>query len=643
MKLTLVNIILLISFFQLSSCSDVQDGSLTSPNGQVQIEVTLNAEGTPLYTVTSQGQQLIEPSELGLVRKDADFSQSLNLTSISDTETVEDTYALKVGKKRAITYLANKKVFTFQNQDGLDFQIIFQVSNDGVAFRYFMPGDEEMKFITEERTKFNLPDDARAWLQPCSEAKTGWAKTNPSYEENYLMDISVEESSPTNAGWVFPALFQAKNQWVLLSEAGLDKNYCASRLASASPKGVYQMEFPQPAEKIFNGELLPQSKGDWYSPWRVIAVGSLKTITESTLGTDVALPATSGDFSWVEPGRAAWSWVILKDNSVNYETQKQFIDYAADMGWEYCLVDGMWDTQIGYDKIKELADYAATKEVGLLLWYNSAGDWNEAYQTPKNVMLTRASRLAEFNKIHEMGIKGVKIDFFGGDGQSVIEYYHEILTDAAEAEILVNFHGCTLPRGWQRTYPNLLTMESIKGMEFITFAQTNADAAVAHCAMLPFTRNVFDPMDFTPVCFSEIPGIERRTSNGFELALSTLFVSGMQHYAETAEGMSQVPDYVKDAMKAVPVAWDESVFVDGFPGKYVVMARRKGDRWFVAGINAEEAPKSITLDLSFLKGNGTLITDGPEYRSWKKQSIVIDDTGKIEIEIKPNGGFLIQF
>ncbi|MFY0624867.1 MAG: glycoside hydrolase family 97 catalytic domain-containing protein [Reichenbachiella sp.] len=585
----------------------------------------------------------MEPSELGLVRKDADFSQSLNLTSISDAETVEDTYALKVGKKRAITYLANKKVFTFQNQDGLDFQIIFQVSNDGVAFRYFMPGDEEFKFITEERTKFNLPDDARAWLQPCSEAKTGWARTNPSYEENYLMDISVEESSPTNAGWVFPALFQAKDQWVLLSEAGLDKNYCASRLTSASPEGAYQIEFPQQAENIFSGELLPQSTGDWYSPWRVIAVGSLKTITESTLGTDVALPAISGNFSWVEPGRAAWSWVILKDNSVNYETQKQFIDYAADMGWEYCLVDGLWDTQVGYDKIKELADYAATKDVGLLLWYNSAGDWSEAYQTPKNVMLTRASRLAEFNKIHEMGIKGVKIDFFGGDGQSVIEYYHEILTDAAEAEIMVNFHGCTLPRGWQRTYPNLLTMESIKGMEFITFAQANADAAVAHCAMLPFTRNVFDPMDFTPVCFSEIPGVERQTSNGFELALSTLFISGLQHYAETPEGMSEVPDYVKDAMKAVPVAWDESVFVDGFPGKYVVIARRSGTQWFVAGINGENQTKGLVLDFSFINSSKvTLITDGTKERSWRQQAIELGDDGKFEVELKANGGFLVQ-
>lgn len=624
-------------------CKEKIGWVVTSPDGTVEVKVSLDQSGNPTYSVRREGQLLIEQSKLGLTRKDTDFFTNLKLVSVSQGVPVEDEYQLKVGKTREIKYLANRKVYRFSNSDKQVLEIVFQVSNDGVAFRYFMPGDEEMKYITEELTSFNLPDSSRAWLQPCADAKSGWSRTNPSYEENYLMDISVGQESPTKAGWVFPALFKVANQWVLISEAGLDKNYCASRLESDSPGGEYQLGFPQAPEKIFNGELFPQAVGDWYSPWRLIAVGPLKTVVESTLGTDVAHPAIEGDFSWVKPGRVSWSWVILKDGSVNFETQKQFIDYASDMGWEYCLVDGLWDTQIGYEKIKELSAYASTKNVGLILWYNSAGDWNDAYQTPQNLMLTHESRISEFNKIAAMGIKGVKVDFFGGDGQSVIQYYQEILTDAAQAGIMVNFHGCTLPRGWQRTYPNLLTMESVKGMEFITFFQENADVAASHGAILPFTRNVFDPMDFTPVCFSEIPGIERRTTNGFELALSTLFISGAQHYAETAEGMTQVPDYVREAMKAVPVEWDESVFVDGFPGQYVVVARRKGGKWFIAGINGEEKSKSLSLDLAFLAGkDGNLITDDTEKRSWTQKPVIIPSNGKFEIALKANGGFLLQ-
>ncbi|MGL1884970.1 MAG: glycoside hydrolase family 97 protein [Reichenbachiella sp.] len=636
----LLSLLVLVSF----SCQQKIDMTVSSPDGLLVVEVQLSEQGIPSYTVAREEQAVLESSQLGLIRSDVDFSQDLTLEEVSSTELVKDDYILKVGKKREISYDANKKVFKFSTAEGKQIDVIFQVSNDGVVFRYFMPSNgTEMKFVEEEKTTFNFSEDSKAWLQPCANAKTGWGITNPSYEENYLMEIAVDTESPNRAGWVYPALFKSNDNWVLISEAGLGKDYCGTRLEGKSPNGEYKIGFPQKEEKIFEGELFPQSAGDWYSPWRIIAVGSLKTITESTLGTDVANPAIDGDFSWVKPGRASWSWIILKDDETTFPVQKRFIDYAADMGWEYCLVDALWDTQIGYEKIQELIDYAAAKDVGLILWYNSAGDWNTTHQTPKDMMLTKESRLNEFAKIKEMGIKGVKVDFFGGDGQSVIQYYQEILEDAAQVGIMVNFHGCTLPRGWQRTYPNLVTMESIKGMEFITFDQANADVSVPHCAMLPFTRNVFDPMDFTPVCFSEIPNISRRSSNGFELALSTLFVSGVQHYAETAQGMGQVPIFVKEAMKAVPVAWDESVFVDGFPGKHVVMARRSGDKWFIAGINGEEIPKDLVLDLSFIKGAKTsLITDGETDREWVQKDVTIGEDGKLSIGLIPNGGFLIQ-
>ena len=203
----------------------------------------------------------------------------------------------------------------------------------------------------------------------------------------------------------------------------------------------------------------------------------------------------------------------------------------------------------------------------ILVWYNSAGDWNLAPQTPRNLMLTHESRVREFERLKAMGVAGLKIDFFGGDGQSVIAYYRDILDDAAPYGFLMNFHGATLPRGWHRTYPFLMTTEAVRGLEFVTFAQKNAEDEPTHAAMLPFTRNVFDPMDFTPMVLDRISRIERRTSSAFELALSVLFTSGIQHYAEIPEGMAKAPQYVRDFLRQVPSVWDDVRFVDGFPGE----------------------------------------------------------------------------
>lgn len=328
--------------------------------------------------------------------------------------------------------------------------------------------------------------------------------------------------------------------------------------------------------------------------------------------------------------------------------QKHFVDYAAEMKWRYCLVDAQWDQQIGYEKMKELVAYARGKNVAMLLWYNSNGDWNDAPQTPRHKLLTHASRMEEFARLKAMGVAGLKIDFFGGDGQSMIAYYLDILGDATQFGFAINFHGCTLPRGWQRTYPQLMTMEAIKGMEFITFEQKNADEAPAHMAMLPFTRNVFDPMDFTPMVLDRINNrIQRRTSNAFELALSVVFTSGIQHYAEIPEGMAKMPDYVREFLKNVPEVWDDVRFIDGFPGKYAVLARKGDGKWFVAGINAEAESKTLTLDLGRLAGcgtQGTLIGDGvgAEHLFFKNDVELGADRKQLRVTIPANGGFVLE-
>jgi alpha-glucosidase len=325
-----------------------------------------------------------------------------------------------------------------------------------------------------------------------------------------------------------------------------------------------------------------------------------------------------------------------------YSAQKSFIDFAASMNWRYCLIDALWDTQIGYEKIKQLAEYAATKNVKILLWYNSAGDWNTTPQTPRDKLLTTVSRRAEFQKLKDMNIGGIKVDFFGGDGQSMMKYYIDILKDAANYHLAVNFHGATFPRGWSRTYPNLVTMEAIRGEEYVTFGQFFADQQPSHCTIIPFTRNLFDPMDFTPVNFSGIPNITRRTTGGFEIALSVLFTSGIQHIAETPTGIAAQKDFVKEYMGSLPETWDDVKFVDGIPGKYVVLARRKGERWYIAGINGERAERTITLPVPFLHNDtkGILITDSTSTKNFIMRDV--DFSKSIKLDMCPYGGFVIK-
>jgi hypothetical protein len=549
---------------------------------------------------------------------------------------------MAVGKRRDISYRANEQSWTVQNAKQQKMEVVFRVSDDGVAFRYVVAEPSlPLKKLVQEHTTFAFPAGARAWLQPMSVAQTGWSNTNPSYEEHYRMDIPVGTPSPTEAGWVFPALFRTGANWVAISEAGMDGTWQASRLAQDASDGEYRIGNPMAAEVYTHQGLMAEVEGTLVSPWRLMALGSLATVTSSTLGTDLAAPAVAFDAALVRPGHASWSWAILKDDSIVYDVQKRFIDYAADMHWDYTLIDVNWDRNIGYDRIRELADYAAGKKVGLILWYNSSGAWNKTEYTPKSQLLTHAQRVAEFRRLREIGIKGLKIDFFGGDGQSMIAYYNDILRDAADAGLLVNFHGSTLPRGWARTWPNLMTMEAVRGFEFTTFEQKDQDAMPAHAAMLPFTRNLFDPMDFTPMVFGDIPNIKRASSNGFELATSVLYLSGIQHFAETPDGMATVPAYVKAFLQELPRSWDDSRLVDGYPGKYAVIARRAGDTWYIAGINATGSEKKLTLDLSFVgKKQGVVITDGAEARSFSQRAIAAGK--KVAVTVKPHGGFVIQ-
>jgi hypothetical protein len=640
-KVQKLYIILFIVLFWSCAKRDAEGLVLHNTKNNLNVEIGLDEAQQPFYKVFHGKKLIIDTSYLGLLRADAQFYKNMRIVKASEPKSIEDSYSLFHGKQKDINYQAQQYTISLENEDGLPMDMVFNLSDDGIAFRYVFPDtSDSIKTIIDEKTTYNFVENTKGWLQPMSKAKTGWQQTNPSYEEHYLMDIPVSEPSPIGEGWVYPALFKTDSTWIAVTETALDRNYCGTRLQFSEVHKALGVTFPQKEEIFPGGELQPNATLPWKTPWRILAIGDLKTLTESTLGTDLAEEAIEMDTSFIKSGLASWSWVLLKDDFTNFETSLRFIDYASEMKWQYCLIDADWDQKIGYDKMRQLVNYANSKNVRVLVWYNSAGSWNTTPYTPKSKLLTHQGRTQEFNKLNDIGVAGVKIDFFGGDGQSMIAYYHDILQDAAEHKLLVNFHGATLPRGWHRTYPNLMTVEAIKGEEFITFEQENADLQPNHSAMLPFTRNLFDPMDFTPMVLDSIPGINRKTTKAFELALPVLFLSGIQHMAETPSGMKKQPDFVIDYLKDIPTNWDESRFIDGYPGKYVVLARRKGNTWHVVGINGENSPRSLDLDLSFIEAKDGFMIQ-LENSKFKKNSINSSNLKSIELGI--HDGIVAKF
>ena len=630
----------------LAGCSKSGPDALVSPDNQVQVNVFVTGQNTLAYSVERGSLPVILESDLGLQLTAADFTQDVAIDSRSPIVSVVDDYTMRVGKKSKISYKANQQTFVVSNAQRQKLQITFRVSNDGVAFRYTVTDPViAQKHFVKEITSFNVAATAKAWLQPMAVAQTGWSNTNPSYEEHYQSNVPVGTESTLKQGWVFPALFNAADHWLAVSETGMDGTWHGSHLQLGEKPGEYTIAPPQTPEVFISakgekGALLANATYTLESPWRIIALGSLAQLMESTLGTDLAAPAIPIDEGFIKPGHSSWSWAILKDDFTTFDVQKKFIDYAADMHWDYTLIDADWDKKIGYEKLQELVDYAAQKNIGVLVWYNSSGAWNETPYSPKSQLISHELRVAEFSRLQKIGVKGVKIDFFGGDGQSFMQYYIDILQDAAAHQLSVNFHGATLPRGWQRTYPNLMTMESIKGFEFTTFSQADQDPVAAHVVTALFARNLFDPMDYTPMAFGDIPNIKRVTENSFELAESVLMLSGIQHFAEIPEGMATVPEYVKDFLRELPREWDDVKFIDGYPDKFVVLARKAGDAWYIAGINAEAENKILNLDLNFVGDkSGVLITSGEGERDFFQQNI--DNKTPHTITLRPSAGFVM--
>jgi hypothetical protein len=630
--LTLVPAILLALAASLPAAT-----TLSSPDGKVLVTIDIV---NSCYQVGYDGKTVVGKSPLGLVRQDASFAK---LTSRrAGSATVNDSFEMPHGKRKVCSDNYMQAVIHCVNAKNMKLDLIFRAYNDGVAFRYHFPDQNDDTYtIMDELTGFQLPTGGKMWLHPADKA----GKYTPAYETYYENGIPVGSPSPNKEGWSFPVLFANtdESRWGLVTEAAVDGSYCGARFAQEAQESLYRIRFPDPGEGNGTGSANPSWTLPWTTPWRVIILGdNLAPIVESTLVDNLNPPSIVKDTSWIKPGRASWSWLYDHDSPQDRDKLKLWIDLAAEMGWEYSLIDANW-TIMKNGTIHDLIKYADEKGVGLLLWYNSGGEHNIVTEKPRGAMSLPDVRRFEFDMLRKWGIKGVKIDFFQSDKQNIMQLYHGILKDAADYQLMVNFHGCTMPRGWERTYPHLMSMEAIRGEECYSFDSRYTEQAPVLNVIIPFTRNVVGPVDMTPVIFKDnvYPHI---TSYAHELAQCIAFESGWLHFADGPEPYQSLPDAPRSLLKTIPTAWDDVKFIAGYPGKYVVIARRKGDSWFVGALNGEKTERTVKVPLNFLKGRyqATVITDGDEPRTFKTWTQAVGAADTIDIRMQPCGGFTIQ-
>ena len=628
-----------------------EDRMLASPDGRIEVTVS-DSDGTPDYSVTYDGNVFILPSPLGLNTSMGEYMSGMTMLPEKEApRLIEEQYSLKTIKQSQVDYKAVEAVFTFAKDERPVYDVIFRVSDRDVAFRYRLyPRRNTLScVIFSEATGFRLPQTATTFLCPQVKPGGGFAGTYPSYETGYSLDEPVGKNG-WGEGYTFPCLFRNEDKgWILISETGVSSAYCASRLMG-EPDGLYTIGYPQEGENNGNGSAAPGIPLPGMTPWRTITLGnSLAPIMETTVPFDLVEPLYEASKEYVY-GPGSWSWIIGMDPSTNYDEQKRYIDFTAEMGYRTVLVDALWDTQIGRDRIAELAEYAAGKGVALYLWYNSNGYWNHAPQGPKGIMDNTIARRREMKWMQSIGIRGIKVDFFGGDKQETMKLYEDILADANDYGILCVFHGCTLPRGWERMYPNYASSEAVLASENLHFSQGACDNEAFNACIHPFIRNTVGSMDFGGSALNKYynadnapRGSVRRTSDVFALATAVMFQSPVQHFALAPNNLTDAPAWAIDFMKNVPTLWDEIRFIDGYPGKYVIMARRHADKWFVVGINAQKETVKLKLELPmFNAGDRVRLYTDDAGLNGSASEIKVNKKRRFDLEIPCNGGVVIE-
>ena len=641
---------LFYAFALLASQALAQSITVTGPDTRLKVDLAVN-RGIPMYSVSYDGKTILEKSPLGFIANTGNFSQGMSLIG-QETSQINKTYTQDRIKRSVVNYAANELTVRLQNTNKQPVNIVFRVSNNDVAFRYEIPKSSETgsMVINEEKTGFDFPEYTTTFLTPQSDAMIGWKRTKPSYEEEYTPDAPMNTRSQYGHGYTFPGLFRIGNDgWALVSETGVDSKFCASRLSDATPEGLYTIAYPMPEENNGNGTSAPGITLPGVTPWRTITVGNnLKPIVETTVPWDVVEPRYESEHTY-QFGRGTWSWILWQDGSINFDDQIRYINLAAAMGYEFFLIDNWWDKNIGHKRMEELARYAQSKNVSPIVWYSSSGYWNDIEQSPTNIMDNPITRKREMKWLQKIGAKGIKVDFFGGDKQETMRLYEAILSDADDHGLMVIFHGCTLPRGWERMYPNYVGSEAVLASENLIFNQHFNDNEAFNACLHPFIRNAVGSMEFGGTFLNKRynrtndGGTTRRTSDVFQLATAVLFQNPIQNFALAPNNLTDAPEVALDFMKQIPTTWDETVFIDGYPGKYAVLARRHGNRWYIAGINAQKEPLKLSLNLPMLNNGDVVVTytDGKQGEPQRKELSVKTATS-VPVTIQPNGGVILM-
>ena len=636
-----------------------EENTIVSPDGKLIVTVD-DESGKVIYSISYKGKIMLEKSALGLKCNTGDFSKGLALKEVFNSK-IDTTYRMSRTKAAMSHYKANELRMDYVNNEGRLLTITFRVSDNDVAYRYSIPApDSKSKtehrcvIVEKEFSSFRFPEQTTSFLCPQIGPMTGWARTKPSYEEEYQFDAPINSQSRYGYGYTFPCLFRiGQDGWVLISETGVGSNYCGSHLSDYDAEQGYIISYPDKGENNGLGSEFPSMTLPGNTPWRTITVGTtLAPIVETTIPFDLVEPMYEPAEEY-KPGHYTWSWLVWQDNSINYNDQIQFIDLAATMGYEYCLVDGWWDKQIGRDRIVELSEYAGKKGVKLFLWYNSNGYGNDAPQTPKNCMNTAIAREREMKWLRSIGVKGIKVDFFGGDKQETMRLYEDILSDANRYGLQVIFHGCTIPRGWERMYPNYVGSEAVLASENVYFFEYHAKCESRQLTMHPFSRNAIGSMDWGGVIMNRYMSRDnksrhkRKTTDMFEIASAIVNQCSVQGIAVQPNNLSELPQLELDLLKQLPAIWDETRFIDGYPGRYVILARRHLDQWYIVGLNAMEKPLKLGIHLPMLADRTISYYTDKEKRQGEfplSQVIVqnVDKQGNINIVMQPNGGFIIK-
>ncbi len=625
-----------------------QEAFVSSPDNKLVVQLFVK-ESKPFYSIHYEKKTILEESPLGLQTSITDFSTGLKLISQKDS-LIDKHYSEAKIKKSKVHYLANEITCSFENLEGKRINIIFRVSNNNAAYRYFLPKEGETACcrIESESSGFKFPSFTTSFLTPQAPPMSGWERTKPSYEEEYIADQPIGVTSKYGIGYTFPALFHiGENGWALISETGVNSSYCGGKLSESSEEGLYTIAFPEQGENNGIGTSKPSISLPNVTPWRTITVGdNLNPIVETTIPFDLVEPLYEPSIDY-KFGRSTWSWIMWQDGSINYNDQKTYIDLSSNLGYEYVLIDNWWDTKIGKNKIEDLAEYARSKNVELCLWYNSNGYWNDAPQGPKNKMNTSIARKQEMAWMKNIGIKGIKVDFLGGDKQETFRLYEEILSDANDYGLFVIFHGCTVPRGWERMYPNFVGSEAVLASENLIFNQYFNDKEAYNATLHPFIRNSVGVMDFGPVLLNKRHnrnndgGSIRKTTDIFQIATAVLFQNPVQNFAIAPNNLIDSKKFIVDFMRKVPTIWDETILIDGYPGKYCILARRHDTKWYVVGVNAEDKIKEMKVSLPMLSKEKVLVYSDKEDGTPHLNQINLGIGGETIIKMHPNGGVVL--